>query len=117
MNKGINKENRKAVLVLLVFICVLANALSGFNVKSYKAYRQVAQLYRHEFQDHYNETRAMIEDFSNHQGEDIVVDVALNPDGIENYYSFFLLEEADGRINQGVAWAYGLNSITNIREE
>jgi len=117
INKAINQENRKAVLALLALACILTNALSGFNVKSYKACQQVVQLYRHEFQDHYNETRAMIEDFANHQGEDLVVDVALNPDGIENYYSFFLLEEADGRINQGVAWAYGLNSITNIRED
>ena len=90
---------------------------SPFSPEKYVVVKLNKQLYVGELQKNYVETKKIIDSLSNMKDRDVKVDVPTNPEYIEDFYSFFLLDDPDSRINRDVAKVYGLSSISNIREE
>ena len=109
-------KSRNLVMVVGIALFVLTVLTSGFSPRKYIFVRHNVQLYRHEIQDSYHETRELFDSFNEHQGEDMECDVTTIPDKIDNYYCFFLQGDTGERINQAIASLYGLNSIRTTRD-
>lgn len=112
--KGHKKMSVLAVLYAIIFVCFIA---TPFSPEKYSVVKLNKQLYVGELQKNYVETKKIIDSLSNMKDRDVKVDVPTNPEYIEDFYSFFLLDDPDSRINRDVAKVYGLSSISNIREE
>ncbi|MBO4456786.1 MAG: hypothetical protein J5802_03635 [Butyrivibrio sp.] len=112
--KGHKKMSVLAVLTAIIFVSFIA---TPFTVREYCVAKLNKQLFDGEFQKNYVETKELFDSFADKKGQDVEVDVPTDPESIRNFYSFFLLDDPDSSINSDVAKAYGLNSITNTREE
>jgi len=112
--KGHKRMSVLAVLFAIIFVNFIA---TSYSPREYCIAKLNKQLYDREFQENYIETRKLIESFEDMKGQDVEVDVPTKPESIRNFYSFFLTDDPNGSINRDVAKAYGLNSITNLREE
>ncbi len=112
-----NRTVAKKVLAVVFAACFVMFAVTTqYQPWEYTVAKINKQLYDRQYQDYYADIRSMFEDFKNHQGEDVEIDVPTDPDGMRNFYCFFLVE-SDNRINEAVAWANGLNSISNVNAE
>ena len=112
--KGHKKMSVLAVLYAIIFVCFIA---TPFSPGKYSVVMLNKKLYSGELQKNYVETKKLTDSFANMKGKDVKVDVPTNPETIGDFYSFFLLDDPDSRINSDVAKVYGLSSISNIREE
>ncbi len=110
------KKNKNLCIVVLAVLAVVITFTSDLSPRSYRTVRVFKGLYDHTYQDNYNATRDLMDYLKDHQGEDLVVDVPTYPEIVEYYYSFYLLDTEDDRINRAVSWTYGLNSIKSSRE-
>ena len=116
VGRHFNAIAKKVILVAFCVVAVLGILFCQYNYKEYIVAKVAHQLYNHEIQDWYYNTKDMIEDFDEKQGQDVVVDVPTDPNALRNYYCFFVLNEEDNQVNQGVAWAFNLKSIRSSRE-
>jgi hypothetical protein len=107
---------KHAVATIALILAIVVSVLSDCGPISYKTVRIAKGLYDHMYQDSFNNTKDMSENFSSHQGEDVEIYVPYKPEDIEDYYCFFLSEDADDLMNKAVAWAYNLKSIRNVGE-
>lgn len=112
--KGHKKMSVLAVLYAIIFVCFIATPFSPGEFCTVALSRQ---LYSGEFQKNYVETKKLVDSLSGMKDKDVKVDVPTNPETIGNFYSFFLLDDPESRVNSDVAKVYGLSSISNIREE
>lgn len=104
-----------AAIIVTVFALVLV-AISNFSPWSYRSVRLAKGIADGIYKDSWVKTNEFLDSLSGHEGEAVEADIATYPESIEYYYSFFLPDSTDDRINMAVAWAYGLESIRSTRK-
>ena len=105
-----------AMALFTVLFAVLA-ITTQYQPWEYTVAKINKQLFDGQYQEYHREMVEMFEDFDNHQGEDLVLDVYTYPEGMRNFYAFFLDPNPEGRVNLAVSWAYGLGSVRTSRED
>ena len=117
IGKRLGDKIKKVLVIVLGIVTISGVFLSPYNYKEYVVAKIAHQLYNHEIQDWYFDTKELLESLENKQGEDVVIDVPTYPEALRNYYCFFVLNEEDNYMNQGVAWVYNLKSIRSSRQD
>lgn len=113
------KENKTRISVAAAFgVLFLVFAITTeYQPTEYTVAKINKQLYDGQYQEYHDETLALFEELENCKGQDVEVDVCLTPEDIRNFYAFALSDNPEDRNNKTAAWAFGLNSIKNIRTE
>jgi hypothetical protein len=111
------KSKKTVVVCAASAIAVVLLFTDSFSIRDFKTVRHIKNLYDGVYQTNYAQTRELLENLENREGEDVELDVTTNPNIIENYYSFYMPNEKDSFINVAVSWVYNLNSVVSIRED
>lgn len=109
-------DKRVYAALALVLSALIIIAAVPFSPWSYRSVRLAKGLAEGTYRESQKETYEFLDSLPEHEGEEVEADIATYPEYIEYYYSFFLPDTADDRINRAVAWAYGLKSIRSTRQ-
>ncbi len=113
----LSRDKMRIVVPVLCIAAVIQFAAFPYGIRDMIIAKLDKQLYTGEIQEWYVDTKEMIEGFSDLKGQDVVVDVPTYPEALRNFYCFFVLEGEDNMVNQGVAWAFDLNTIRSSRQD
>ncbi|MCR5404285.1 MAG: DUF6056 family protein [Butyrivibrio sp.] len=113
-----NKLAEKSVypagaLLIISLIIVLAVPFSPW---SYRSVRLAKGLVSGTYRENWIDTNEFLDSLKGREGEAVTADIATYPESVEYFYSFFLSDIADDRVNSAVSWAYGLESIRSTRK-
>ena len=107
----VNKVVYATVFALVFAVLAITNS---YPPTEYTVAKINKQLYDRGYQEYYAYIRETFDELKNHQGEAVELSAPSNPDEMRNFYTFFLTDDPDNKINKGVAWAYGLKSVSRV---